>query len=324
LLLLFVAVCCLFVVVCCCLLLFLFFLSFFKKIINTCIQQHHEGMQRPVREAKKVFQCLCGSCDRLVSKATYYRHLSLQQRTLAEQKNVEPDIADIARFAEIDSDKDSVRSELENLDMDQIEALEENIANCAHEDLEESTSTDDEDNMLNEPVPINHKPVSDFIREGSSVAQVSFALVELQRRFKLSKAAMDSVAGLLQVTTGQGSCAPSFFSACAMADKADLDYRTVDVCVNDCCVFENAPHSCDPTGERQNGARSICPGCHESRYVLLGPDKGKPRKQIIVFSLLQTIKMLFAQPGFSQKLNERHGQPHSDIPAEDYEMQVNN
>jgi hypothetical protein len=70
--------------------------------------------------------------------------------------------------------------------------------------------------------------------------------------------------------------------------------------------------------------RSICPGCDESRYVLLGPDKGKPRKQIIVFSLLQTIKMLFAQPGFSQKLNERHGQPHSDIPAEDYEMQVNN
>jgi hypothetical protein len=244
--------------------------------------------------------------------------MELQKQNLTEQKNLDPETQDIARFAEIDSDDDSVRSELEEVDFDQFDFLEE-LGEGQEEFFEEK---EEEEEEARKEIPIDHSPVSDLVPEGATVAQVGFALVEIQRRFKLPTVAMDSFAELLQVTTGEGSRAPSFFAARGMSDKSGVDYRVVDVCINDCCVFDNAPFHCDPAGTRQHGGRSKCPECHESRYVLLGPQKGTPRKQVIVFSLRETIKMLFAQPGFSQRLNARHGHPHPLTENENCIMEV--
>lgn len=134
---------------------------------------------------------------------------------------------------------------------------------------------------------------------------------------------MDRVAELIQtVTTVHGrSLAPSFARA---RDTGDIDksYSTIDCCVNDDCVYSNAPRRCDPTGARQNAQKHKCPICAESRYVLEGPEKGKARKQIIVFSFKETIRTLFAQPGFSKKINKRFGNPHPLTLDDDYEMQV--
>ena len=88
------------------------------------------------------------------------------------------------------------------------------------------TDTDTERKEL-EPTPVDHRPVSDVI-PGPSVAQMSLALIELQRRFKISQAAMDAVAELVQVATGEASRSPSYFSARSLAEKSDLDYRVVD------------------------------------------------------------------------------------------------
>jgi len=199
--------------------------------------------------------------------------------------------------------------------LDQLDLVAEEVG---LESSSEGENTDQE----SEHAPLVDEPVSAAIPGGPSVAQISLALIAIQRRFKVSTAAMDSFAELLKVATGEGSRSPSFFSARSMEEKSDIDYRVVDVCPNDCCVFENAPKHCDPRGMRHHGGLQKCPECHESRNVLVGPDKGTPRKQIIVFSLKDTIKMLFAQPGFSQKLNTQFGQPHPLTKNEDCEMQV--
>jgi hypothetical protein len=206
---------------------------------------------------------------------------------------------------------------MENIDFDQFERrVEEELLGA------DDPSSDDSAEGQSGLVPLFvDQPISEHIPSAPSIAEISIALVELQRKFKISVAAMDRFAGLLRIATGSSSVAPKFSEARAMQEESDIDFRVVDCCVNDDCVFENAPAQCDPTGARQHADLHKCPNCDESRFVLVGSDKGTPRKQIIVFSLQDTIKMLFAQPGFSQKLNGNFGQPHL---AEDanFEMKV--
>jgi hypothetical protein len=266
------------------------------------------------------YTCFCGECFQPVSKATYFRHRPKAEARLARSAPARDAAApqSPARTLNLAADDDSVRSEMLNIDLDQFELQIEEDA------LQENTSTDEEDEAKKRRLVRVHvdEPISETIPEAASVAEMSLALVELQRKFKISTAAMTRFAELINIATGPQSVSPSFGNARSLQEEGDLDFRVVDVCVNDDVVFEDAPIECDPDGKRQHANRHKCPICKESRYVLVGPEKGKPRKQIIVFSLKDTIKMLFAQPGFSAKLNGRHGQPHPLSEDADYEMKV--
>jgi hypothetical protein len=255
------------------------------------------------------FVCLCGECFEPVSKATFFRHqpIARARAAAASARDSDPD-SDNCSNASVQSD-DSVRTEIANIDSDQFERTEDASSESEIEEIEA------------QPVQMEvDKPISDLIPSAASVAEISLALLELQRKFKISVVAMERFADLLQIATGPGSLAPKFSHARAMEQEFDVDFRVVDCCVNDDCVFENAPRQCDRRGTRQHADCHKCPVCKQSRYVLVGPDKGKARKQIIVFSLKDTIKMLFAQPGFSQKLNGRYGHPLSTDP--NFEMRV--
>ena len=239
-----------------------------------------------------------------VSKATYYRHRNVVISGLQNRadENKEPDTSDIAQLLDIESDHDSDRSEMENIDLDQFEYLFEDAL------VMEDPHTDSDVDAVNDNhlVPFDMRPISDAIPNAASVAEVSLALIELQRKFKISVAAMRCFSELLQIATGEGSRSPTFTEARAVQEDSDVNYRVVDCCVNDDCVFENAPKHCDPNKLRQHRDLRKCPVCSESRYVLVGPDKGAARKQITVFSLQDTIKLL-AQPGFSNaRLGQRH------------------
>lgn len=134
--------------------------------------------------------------------------------------------------------------------------------------------SEEEDQELSPPVPFDSQAISDVIPGSASVTELSLALVELQRKFKISVDAMDRVAELVQIATGENSRSPSFAKARALEEESDIDFRVVDCCVNDDCVFENAPSYCDQNGFRQQGHLHKCPYC-ESRHVLVGPDEGK-------------------------------------------------
>ena len=90
-------------------------------------------------------------------------------------------------------------------------------------------------------------------------------------------------------------------------------YQLLDVCVNDCVVFIDAPAACDPNGLRQNSKRNRCPKCLQSRYVIGGELDGRPRRQIFHFPINSIFRFLFSQPGWSSKLNGSFGVHPSDL-----------
>jgi hypothetical protein len=236
-----------------------------------------------------------------------------QEQGVAVEEVAEMPVAQVLNLT-ISSDDDSERSELEAVDLDQFEYL--------FTDQLDASWSEDENEEQKKPKPFDFRPISDSFPNMASVAEISLALVELQRKFKISGAAMDRFAQLLQVATGDNTRAPAFSQAKAMQEEGDVDFRTVDCCVNDDCVFDNAPKHCDPNRTRQFKYKDKCPVCNEPRYVLVGPDRGKPRKQMIVFPLADTVKMLFAQPDFATKLNGRFGQEHPLVLDGDFAMEV--
>ena len=70
--------------------------------------------------------------------------------------------------------------------------------------------SEEEDQERSPPVPFDSQAISDVIPGSASVIELSLALVELQRNFKISVAAMDRVAELVQIATGENSGSPSF------------------------------------------------------------------------------------------------------------------
>jgi hypothetical protein len=75
----------------------------------------------------------------------------------------------------------------------------------------------------------------------------------------------------------------------------------VDCCVNDCCLFENAPLEFDPHRERQLADEDYCRTCGLARYG----DKGKPHKVFRRFSLPVHLRRLFLNPSFAAKVRLR-------------------
>ena len=131
---------------------------------------------------------------------------------------------------------------------------------------------------------------------------------------------------ITQVFRSFGQPCPSFHMIKKAFTRQSPTYQLLDVCINDCVVFIDAPAACDPHRLRQNSGRTECPVCREPRFVT-GGERGKesekrPRKQFFHFSISSIFRFLFSQPGWSEKLNRCFGVKHPSERDPDWLMEV--
>jgi hypothetical protein len=127
-------------------------------------------------------------------------------------------------------------------------------------------------------------------------------LMALQRRHKLTKAAMRDIFDAVEaLTVGCNLC--SYDDAIKFTKQYGITQAatSVDACVNDCCLFRG---DLEPS--------NVCPQCNESRF---DADK-TARKAFRYFPLPATLRQQFLDSAFANKVrlqNNVSGLPPSDL-----------
>ena len=112
---------------------------------------------------------------------------------------------------------------------------------------------------------------------------------------------------LVRVLLGRASQAPSWKET-LRGRALPFKFRLLHVCPGvpgkkRHCGYVYVDKDCRPN-------RTTCALCGQYRRVQTGPLEGKPRLTAYVLDLADILKLRFAEPGFSDRLNPLHGQVH--------------
>jgi hypothetical protein len=116
-------------------------------------------------------------------------------------------------------------------------------------------------------------------------------LLKLQDQHKMTQSAAKDMFDVVASLLPEGNNMCTYDEAVSCVTKHQLTGAVkVDACVNDHCLFENAPLKYDPLGVRQLADARECPKCGEDRFH----GSGRPRKVVRFFPLSATLRRLFS------------------------------
>jgi hypothetical protein len=115
-------------------------------------------------------------------------------------------------------------------------------------------------------------------------------IIALQTKHKLTKESLKDMFDIVAVLLPEGNNMCTYDEARDFILKYNVTtVEKVDACVNDHCLFENAPLRHDSNRQRQLADATECPTCGEGRYDA----DGKPRKIIRFFPLPAQVAKMF-------------------------------